>query len=100
MNITFGEALEALKQGKRITRQGWNGKGMWLFLLPAGSIPAHIVHDPALKEIVEANGGTIVETSSYNIRKDHTNSGLYVILDTQDLGTEIGKIITIEGLRV
>jgi hypothetical protein len=59
MNITFGEALEALKQGKRITRQGWNGKGMWLFLLPAGSIPAHIVHDPALKEIVEANGGTI-----------------------------------------
>ena len=50
-------------------------------------------------KIYKANGGTIVETSSYNIRKDHTNSGLYVILDTQDLGTEIGKIITIEGLK-
>jgi hypothetical protein len=50
-------------------------------------------------KVYKANGGTIVETSSYNIRKDHTNSGLYVILDTQDLGTEIGKIITIEGLK-
>jgi hypothetical protein len=49
--------------------------------------------------VYKANGGTIVETSSYNIRKDQTNSGLYVILDTQDLGTEIGKIITIEGLK-
>jgi len=50
-------------------------------------------------KIYKANGGTIVETSSYNTRKDHTNSGLYIILDTQDLGTEIGKIITIEGLK-
>ena len=50
-------------------------------------------------KVYKANGGTIVETSSYNVRKDHTNSGLYVILDTQDLGTEIGKIITIEGLK-
>jgi hypothetical protein len=50
-------------------------------------------------KVYKANGGTIVETSSYSIRKDHTNSGLYVIRDTQDLGTEIGKIITIEGLK-
>ena len=50
-------------------------------------------------KVYKANGGTIVETSSYNVRKDQTNSGLYVILDTQDLGTEIGKIITIEGLK-
>jgi hypothetical protein len=50
-------------------------------------------------KVYKANGGTIIETSSYNIRKDHINSGLYVILDTQDLGTEISKIITIEGLK-
>jgi hypothetical protein len=50
-------------------------------------------------KVYKANGGTIVETSSYNVRKDQINSGLYVILDTQDLGTEIGKIITIEGLK-
>lgn len=28
--MNFGEALEMLKQGKRTTRQGWNGKGMWI----------------------------------------------------------------------
>ncbi len=24
--LTFGDALEALKQGKRVAREGWNGK--------------------------------------------------------------------------
>lgn len=33
-NITFGEALEALKQGLRVARAGWNGKGMWLCMVP------------------------------------------------------------------
>lgn len=28
----FGDALQALKQGKRVYRNGWNGKGMWLAL--------------------------------------------------------------------
>lgn len=28
----FGEAIKALKAGKRVTRPGWNGKGMWLKL--------------------------------------------------------------------
>ncbi len=30
--MTFGLALEALKQGKKVTRAGWNGKNMWLSL--------------------------------------------------------------------
>ena len=31
--LNFGQAIEALKQGKRVARQGWNGKSMFLFLL-------------------------------------------------------------------
>lgn len=31
-NMTFGTALEALKRGERITRRGWNGRGMYLYL--------------------------------------------------------------------
>lgn len=31
----FGEALAALEAGKRVARTGWNGKGMWLCLIPA-----------------------------------------------------------------
>lgn len=30
--MTFSEALEYLKRGVRVTREGWNGKGMWLAL--------------------------------------------------------------------
>ena len=31
-NLNFGQAIEAAKQGKRIARAGWNGKGMFVFL--------------------------------------------------------------------
>lgn len=31
--MTFGLAIEAMKLGKRVARAGWNGKGMWLFLI-------------------------------------------------------------------
>jgi len=34
--MDFGKALVALKEGKRVAREGWNGKGMFLFLV-AGS---------------------------------------------------------------
>lgn len=30
--MNFGQALEALKQGRKVARKGWNGKGMWLEL--------------------------------------------------------------------
>ena len=33
----FGWALEMLKSGKKVAREGWNGKGMFLFLVP-GSV--------------------------------------------------------------
>ena len=28
--LTFGDAIHFLKDGKRVARTGWNGKGMWL----------------------------------------------------------------------
>lgn len=31
--MSFGLSIEALKLGKRVARTGWNGKGMWLFLI-------------------------------------------------------------------
>lgn len=31
-SMTFGQAIEAMKAGKRVQRAGWNGKGMWLAL--------------------------------------------------------------------
>ncbi len=37
--LTFGLAVEALKKGMRITRNGWNGKGMFVYLVPPASYP-------------------------------------------------------------
>lgn len=31
--LSFGEAIDELKRGGCVTRAGWNGKGMWLFLV-------------------------------------------------------------------
>lgn len=40
---TFGEAIEALKQGKRVARAGWNGKGMFVFLNKGALRPNSLV---------------------------------------------------------
>lgn len=31
--MNFGQALESLKAGKKVARKGWNGKGMYLYLV-------------------------------------------------------------------
>jgi Protein of unknown function (DUF2829) len=31
--MSFGLAIEAMKKGYKVARQGWNGKGMFLFLV-------------------------------------------------------------------
>lgn len=36
-NMTFGDALKALKHGKMVKRSGWNGKGMFIFLVAGSS---------------------------------------------------------------
>ena len=38
--LTFGLAIEALKLGKKVSRSGWNGKGMFVYLVPANSYPS------------------------------------------------------------
>jgi hypothetical protein len=55
----FGWAIRQLKAGKRVARSGWNGKGMYLWLLPAASVKAEWCKEPHLKALAEANGGEI-----------------------------------------
>jgi hypothetical protein len=31
--MNFSDALHHIKQGKRLAREGWNGKGMFVFLV-------------------------------------------------------------------
>lgn len=58
--MDFGDAIRALKQGKKVTRRGWNGRGMFLYLKPATMVKAEWCHDPGLKALCEANGGELL----------------------------------------
>ncbi len=37
--LSFGDALKALKAGRRVARAGWNGKGMFVYFVPPASYP-------------------------------------------------------------
>jgi hypothetical protein len=39
--MNFGQALAALKAGDLVARKGWNGRGMFLYYVPAASYPAN-----------------------------------------------------------
>ena len=55
----FGWAIRQLKAGKRVARTGWNGKNMYLWLLPAAMVKAEWCRESHLKAVAEANGGEI-----------------------------------------
>lgn len=40
VTLNFGQALSALKEGYRVARVGWNGAGMFAYLVPAARYPA------------------------------------------------------------
>ncbi len=35
--LGFGSALDHLKEGRRVARDGWNGNGMFVYLVPPAS---------------------------------------------------------------
>ena len=37
--MDFGDAIRALKAGKKVAREGWNGKGMFLYYVPGNKYP-------------------------------------------------------------
>ena len=42
-NLTFGQAVEAMNQGKMLTRDGWNGQGRFVFQQVPSEVPADII---------------------------------------------------------
>ncbi|MEZ2310766.1 DUF2829 domain-containing protein [Paraburkholderia sp. RCC_158] len=39
VGLSFGMALEAMRMGHRLARVGWNGRGMFVYLVPAAAYP-------------------------------------------------------------
>ena len=46
--MNFGDALDAIKGGATVSRAGWNGKGMFIFLVPGSEFK---VNRPPLNRI-------------------------------------------------
>lgn len=46
--MNFSEALDCIKNGQKVQRDGWNGKDMFLFLVPGSTFK---VNRPPLNEI-------------------------------------------------
>lgn len=60
-NLTFSEALSALKLGMRISRENWNGKNMFLYL-NKGSIDISTLSNEDSFEIIEGIPGKLFDT--------------------------------------
>lgn len=50
--VSFGEAIAALHEGKRVSRAGWNGKGLFIFMQVPSEISKDIV--PKMQSLPEA----------------------------------------------
>ena len=56
--LTFGDAIQALKDGKKVSRSGWNGKGMFLVFI-AGTKDAKLTEGTPYEVALKSNIVTI-----------------------------------------
>lgn len=55
--MTFGMAVEAMNRGAKVARRGWNGKGMYIWVMPGSTVSGcNQITDPHLAEIDKAEG--------------------------------------------
>ena len=61
--MNFGQALEALKEGKKLCRAGWNGKGM--FVVYQKGYPQGIACNKQTAEAWGMNEGDLFKCEPY-----------------------------------
>lgn len=64
---SFGWALEAVKQGKRAARSGWNGKGMFIFLLNQSELTQADLADGCYGGYLPAGVVSLLQTKAHNL---------------------------------
>jgi hypothetical protein len=47
--LTIGDAISFMKRGKKLAREGWNGRGQWVVLMPELNLPPHSSQEPGAK---------------------------------------------------
>ena len=57
--MNFGQAIEALKEGKRVAREGWKGEGMFLYLVKGTLVDKENLRNEAAFQPTEDNTGVV-----------------------------------------
>jgi hypothetical protein len=66
--MNFGEALQGLKAGEKAFRAGWNGKGMFIYLVKGTDVPSSRLRGEALDHVgYQGEGGDPVVTINSHI---------------------------------
>jgi hypothetical protein len=65
--MNFGSALTSLKVGLKVAREGWNGKGMFIYLVKGSEIQAEHLRNEALEHVgyLQESENTLVKISSH-----------------------------------
>ena len=59
---TFGQAIEALKQGKIASREGWNGKNLFVFRQVPSEVPFAVI--PKMTSLPQAVKDVFIKSGS------------------------------------
>ncbi|TCJ01145.1 DUF2829 domain-containing protein [Cytobacillus praedii] len=66
--MNFSQALEELRRGSKVARNGWNGKGMFIYLVEGRVVPIEQLTNEASKQFEttkELNRGKRVKINSH-----------------------------------
>ena len=67
--MNFSQALENLKLGSKIQREGWNGKGMYLTLVQGYPVNGHLNADSVDSEVEGKTQGKAGQMLSHIVMK-------------------------------
>ena len=84
------EAITSISQYSRKTNRRLS--------ISSGPGPETFDAEPIRLSIYSASGGMIAETKTYDRQKDRQNTQLYIVNDTEQMGEELNKIITMVSL--
>lgn len=89
--MNFGQALEALKSGKKVARAGWNGKGMWLTYQKA--YPDGIAINANTAEATGIPQGTVCKFLPYLMMKTVDNAFVPWLASQTDILAEDWTVV-------
>lgn len=91
LGMDFGEALDALRDGKAVYRTGWNASAQYIYLVPAASYP------PSTDIAKEEFGGEDVPYGAYLAIKTVRQNVVPWLASQTDLLAEDWQVLTKES---